>query len=385
MTSGPTVLVTGATGSLGPAVLTELLRGGASVVVLLRSGAEGVERRFDSLVRSVSGHAPATPLEALGFVQGDLSMDDGGLSPQDRSRLAKTVTHVLHLAADTRFTLPLEEARAANLDTTLGVLRLMDSFDRVRALVVASTLYVAGTRTGAVLEDELADTGFVNTYERSKFEAERVLRTRMRDLPIAVVRIATLLGSAGTGEVRKPTAVHHALRLYHSGLVPMVPGDASQTLELLNVEHAAEGLVRLLLDAFLPGTTFHLTAGPDRSFTLGELIEETHRRLAELDPAWARRGIESPAIVPEGAYALFERTVREAGDPALTAVVRGMSTFLPQLTHPKRFDRRNTTTALPDWNPPHVGEYFSRVLSYCLRSLWASHAAAAADRAVTPR
>jgi nucleoside-diphosphate-sugar epimerase len=379
-----TVLVTGATGSIGPAVLAQLLPRAGSVVVLMRPGREGVRARSDWLVRAISGHDPAAPVERLTFVPGDLSQDGAALAPEDHRRLNGEVTDVLHLAADTRFTLPLEQARAANLGTTLGVLRLVEGFGRLRALAVASTLYVAGTRTGEILESELADTEFVNTYERSKFEAERELRARMRDLPIAVFRIATLLGSAGTGEVRKPTAVHHALRLYFQGLVPMVPGDPSQVVELLDVEHAASAVARLLLDAFAPGTTFQVTAGPERGFTLEEMIGQAHRTFAELDPAWARRGIERPAIVSPATYALFERTVHQAADPSMTAVVRGMSTFLPQLTYPKRFDRRNTVAALPDWRPPATRDYFSRVLSFCLRTLWVADAGVS-DRSVARR
>jgi nucleoside-diphosphate-sugar epimerase len=210
----------------------------------------------------------------------------------------------------------------------------------------------------------------VNTYERAKFEAERELRGRMADLPIAVFRIATLLGSARTGEVRKPTAIHQALRLYHSGLVSMVPGDPAQPVEMLDVEHAAVAVARLLTDRFDAGTTYHLTAGPSRRLTLAELIEETHRGLAELDPSWKARDIDPPPLVRPRTYALFERSVEEAADPAMATVVRTMSTFLPQLLYPKRFLRTNTERALPDWDPPPVREYFRRVLAWGLRTRW---------------
>jgi hypothetical protein len=109
--------------------------------------------------------------------------------------------------------------------------------------------------------------------------------------------------------------------------------------------------------------THHVTADPTRCFTLEELVEETHRGFAEIDPEWARRGVEPPAIVPAHTYALFERTVSEAGDRALAAVVGAMGTFVPQLLYPKRFDRTNTTQALPEWDPPHVRDYYQKVLS----------------------
>ena len=379
MSAGSNVLVTGATGSLGPAVLARLLRRGA-VVVLLRPGDSGAERRLDHLVDEVEAEDPDAPVDRIAAVSGDLSVPGSGLAPEDRRGLAREVTHVLHLAADTRFTLPLPAARRANLDTTLELLRLVESFDVLRGFGFASTLYVAGTRTGEIREDDLADTEFVNTYERSKFEAERALRVRMADLPIAVFRVATLLGSARTGEIRKPTAIHQALRLYHRGLVPMIPGDPAQPVEMLDVEHAAEALARLLMDGFAPGTTYHVTSGPSRTFTLTELIEETHRGFQELDPAWKARGIEPPPVVRPRTYALFERSVEEAADPAIATVVRTMSTFLPQLLYPKRFARDNLEGALPDWDPPPVRTYFRRVLAWGLRSQWGRHAEVARSR-----
>jgi nucleoside-diphosphate-sugar epimerase len=379
MSGGSKILVTGATGSLGPAVLPLLLRRG-SVVVLLRAADSGAERRLGLLMDEVEREDPDAPVERLGVVPGDLSLRGSGLAPEDRRRLAREVTHVLHLAADTRFSLPLPTARRANLDTTLELLRLVEGFDGLQAFGFASTLYVAGTRTGEILEEDLADTEFVNTYERSKFEAERALRARMTDLPIAVFRVATLLGSARTGEVRKPTAIHQALRLYHRGLVPMIPGDPAQPVEMLGVEHAAEALARLVTDEFAAGITYHVTAGPVRTLTLEELIEETHRGFEELDPAWKARGIEAPPVVRPRTYALFERSVEEAADPAMAAVVRTMSTFLPQLLYPKRFVRANVEASLPDWDPPHVREYFRRVLAWGLRSQWGRDGESAPSR-----
>lgn len=365
-----TVLVTGATGSLGPWVLGRLLRRADAVIALVRTHGNPPAQRRRALTRAVEEADPEAPLARLAVVPGDLARSDAGLASRDRRRLIAEVTHVLHLAADTRFSLPLSEARAGNLDTTLAMLKLAADLRRLEAMGFASTLYVAGTRSGEILESDLAETTFVNAYEQAKFEAERGLRARMEDLPIAVFRIATLLGSADTGVVPKPTAIHHMLRLYHRGLVPMVPGDPSQTLELLSLEDASEAVARLLLDAFAPGGTFHLTAGPGRTFTLADMVDDTHRLLRELDPEWARRGIEPPALVSPSAYALFERTVLEAGDPTMSGIVGSLATFLPQLLHPKRFDRANVEAALPDWNPFEVRRFYPLVLSYCLRYRW---------------
>jgi len=363
------ILVTGATGSLGPSTTARLLRRD-SVVALVRHGEERAASRFEVFRGDVARADPEAPVDRLGFVAGDLAAPDAGLGGDDRDALAERVTRVLHLAAATRFSLSMEEARAGNLQTTLAALALAETLPRLEAMLVASTLYVAGTRTGTILEEDLVETTFVNTYERAKHEAEREVRARMRDLPLAVARVATILGSSRTGEVRVPTALHQAIRLAHRGLVPMIPGEPSQTIEVLDAEHAGEAMAALLVDAFEPGATYHVTAGPERCFTLAELFEVTLRLFAELDPAWGRRGIEPPALVPPETYALFERTVREAGDPAMTRILRGLSTFLPQLIHPKRFDRSRLVGALPSWDPPATEDYYPLVLASSIESDW---------------
>ena len=363
------VLVTGATGSLGPSLVARLLTR-VAVVVLLRPRAEGAPARFEALRRDLARADPEARTDRLSFVAGDLTAPGAGLAGDDHAALAERVTHVLHLAADTRFALPLGEARAGNLATTIGALALAAELPRLAAMQAASTLYVAGTRIGTILEDELADTSFVNTYEQAKLEAEHEVRGRMADLPLTVTRVATILGSSRTGEVRVPTALHAALRLVHRGLVPMIPGEPSQTVEVLDVEHAAEAMAALLVDVFEPGRTYHVTAGPERCFALGELLDETLRLFADLDPGWARRGIEPPALVRPATYARFERTVREAGDPGMTRILSGLATFLPQLLHPKRFDRSRIEAALPSWDPPPTRDYYPLVLSSSLASRW---------------
>src|SRR5919109_2684814 len=264
MTVPSTVLLTGATGALGPPIVAEILRRRGTVIALVRPSREMPRLDIEP------------ELGQLDVISGDLKRRDGALSVEDRRMLSGRVTHVLHLAAETRFSLDLPEALSGNLHATHVLLRLAQDFDRLQGFGFASTLYVAGTRTGDILEQELEETGFVNTYEQAKFETERALRARMKELPIAVYRMATLLGSRRTGEIRKPTAIHQAFRLHHRGLIPMIPGDPDQRVELLDTEHAAEAISRLLLETFNPGMTYHLTVGPDRAFTLAELIEETH-------------------------------------------------------------------------------------------------------------
>jgi thioester reductase-like protein len=91
---------------------------------------------------------------------------------------------VIHCAATVSFTLGLDESRAINVEGTRHLLDLaglsaarghFDCFTHV------STAYVAGDHRGTFAEHELnIGQDFRNAYERSKFEAESLVRDRGR-------------------------------------------------------------------------------------------------------------------------------------------------------------------------------------------------------------
>src|SRR5262249_61233896 len=69
-----------------------------------------------------------------------------------------------------------------------------------------------GDRKGTFYEDDL-ETGqrFRNAYERTKYEAERMVRAAMRQLPITVVRPSIIVGDSKTGEIDKLDGPYYLL------------------------------------------------------------------------------------------------------------------------------------------------------------------------------
>lgn len=366
---GSTTLLTGATGMLGPDLVGRLLPATERLLVLIRSGDEPAERRFARLRQEMTERGVTS--DGLELVAGDLLQPTWGLSPSGYERLAARVDRILHGAAATRFSLPLEEARQANVETTRRVLEFARACRRLEGLGFISTAFVAGTRTGQIAEDDLEAPGFVNTYEQSKFEAEQILRRAMADLPVAVYRLSTVIGSSRTGRVPKVGAIHRAIRLHHQGLLPMLTGDPDGPVDLIDLEYPAQAVTHLLLEGFEPGTTYHIVAGSERSYTLAALLEETHRLLGELDSIWEQKQVEIPPIVPPAAFERFADGVEETTDPDFVSVLRTLSFFAPQLLHPKTFDTSRRDQALPaDVVPPPIWDYYPDVIRWCLEHGW---------------
>ncbi|MBI4410798.1 MAG: SDR family oxidoreductase, partial [Gemmatimonadetes bacterium] len=205
---GKTALVTGATGLVGREALARLLQDRPSLTVyaLVRS-----RERFAGLAAELGPLAVNVTL-----VRGDVTAPGLGLSRAARSLLRNRVTTVLHLAADTTFSRPLEEARRVNTEGTARVLELAAECVSTPRVLFVSTAFVAGRRTGRVPEAENgAEPGFVNAYEQSKYEAEQLVRAC--GLPWLILRPSMIVCDARTGVVRQFNAVHRALRLYYHG------------------------------------------------------------------------------------------------------------------------------------------------------------------------
>ena len=294
-----------------------------------------------------------------------------GLDPAAYRALAGSTRAILHAAADTRFSLPIDAARRSNVGTTRAVVAFGYDCPDLERFGYISTAYVAGTREGSILEGDLEPTEFVNTYEQSKFEAEEDLRAAMDDLPIAVYRPSTLFGSSETGAVPKMTAVHRAIELAYRGLIPLVPGEPDSRIELVDIEFVTGAVAFLFGESFQPDATYHLTAGPDRSFTLREFIEITYGILGELDPSWSSRGIEEPPIVDGAVFDMLRSMVSTVDDPEAAAVLGALANFVPQLLHPKEFDTTNRDAVLPAGiAPAPIRDYYALAIEYCLATDW---------------
>jgi thioester reductase-like protein len=127
------LLLTGATGFVGMAVLARILeRTDRQVVVLIRAGSQSeADRRLEALMSTLCAH----PNEYAGRVTavcGDLTTPGLGLDGT-RERIAEHVGEIIHCAASVAFNLSLAESRAINVEGTRRVLDGACSISRTTA------------------------------------------------------------------------------------------------------------------------------------------------------------------------------------------------------------------------------------------------------------
>jgi thioester reductase-like protein len=366
LSSVGSLLITGSTGMLGRQVTRQLLAGtDRHLTLLLHRQRAGMTK--ERLLRETFGVRPSSAvLRRVRIVRGDVTKPRLGLSQAEASRLAAGVDGLLHAAGSTRFDLPLPLARQINVDGTRQVVRFAERCPRLARFGLVSTAFVSGRRQGTILESERRHgTGFVNSYEQSKYEAEECVETSA--LPYAIYRLSTLVGDSRTGATTHFTTPHQSLRVMYLGLASLVPGRAHCPVDLIPTDWAAQTLIELFLQRFEKRRVHHLAAGAPASYTLAEVIDDSYRWLATVDPDWGQRGYPKPAIGSQSAFRLLVDSARRAQDTIMMGVLGALQHFTEQFSYPKAFD---TSSLNGSPRPPDIRSYYGRVVAYCLSSRW---------------
>ena len=159
-------------------------------------------------------------------VAGDITCDRLGLAHGRYEALAHETTHIVHAAAEIGVNETASQFGRTNVDGTMNMLLFaLEAHERggVDRFVHVSTAYVAGTRQGTVLEDELVDTTFNSLYEHSKFGAEQLVRECASWLPQTIIRPSQIVGDSTPGFAANFNTVYYPLKLYLKGQLPFAP------------------------------------------------------------------------------------------------------------------------------------------------------------------
>lgn len=360
------ILLTGATGALGPALAAELVRTGAAerIAVLMR-GAE-IEERFEKwrgAVREVLLPQEHGALERLFPVAGDICEEglgiDGGKSGDLRSR----TDVVIHAAADTNFAAPSERQWNVNVGGTERMLQWAGECTRLHRFLLVSSVFVSGSRTGRIDETATVEApDFVTHYQRTKWESERVALAS--GLPVGVARVSLVLGSHATGSVHRTGAVHSLIKWFARGLMPLVPGNVEARGDVIATEMAARCLARAVVAEWGKLPIWHIAAA-ENAPRMTELMDFVYDHF-ERQPAWRKKGIPRPQMVEQSEFDRFIESVESSGHAVAAQALRSVNRFLPELLFPKTYV---TTQAQALWGGPlpqyDWRETMERVIRFC--------------------
>lgn len=344
-TTGGPVLITGATGFVGMELLVRILeQTDRDVIALVRAcDNEAAQGRIDEVLEMLLAPGERPRHGRVRAQAADLTSPGLGLSAMARERLVGSIGAVVHCAASISFTLELEDARQINVDGTREILALAKeacddgTLDR---FVHVSTAYVAGERDGCVSEGD-GDVGqsFRNTYERTKLEAEELVRAS--GVPAAILRPSVIVGDSVTGWTPAFNVIYFPLQAFARGLFPNVPGDADARLDIVPVDTVADALLELLCGPVLEGN-FHVVAG-DTAPTNTELATLAAEAFDADPPVFVELGEDPSAEVRAGA-------------------------LVPYFSVRCWFDAERGRSI--GATPPPLADYFPRLMRYAAEARW---------------
>ncbi|MBU6256968.1 MAG: SDR family oxidoreductase [Burkholderiales bacterium] len=362
------ILLTGATGTIGSALLPRLLADPqATVWALIRARDEAdLQARLGELLRYAGiGGADAARVRPL---RGDITQPDFGLDAATWGRLAATTTHLIHCAASVKLTMTLDEAQASAVQPVRTVLRLARAgaaTGALRKIDLVSTVGVWGREPGVMPERRLPEVRiFHNTYEAAKAEAERVVWAEGEGLPITVHRPSMVVGERGSGRVVHFQVFYHLCEfLSGTRTFGVMPELGHTRLDTVPVDWVAQAISWSSSEPRTAGRIFHLCSGPEQALALPALQ-------ARVRALWGAHGRRLPRLrrvdrrLLERLVPLIGSVVGEKSRRAL----RALPPVLAYLAEDQGFANQESalTFAAAGMPVPPIDSYLDAVLGYYL-------------------
>lgn len=361
------VLLTGATGFLGAYVLADLLDKRRNhvqkVYVHVRANDAGsAQRRLRDALAGRGLWREAWEQEGrVQAVVGDLSKPHLGLNDEDWAHLAKEVDVIVHNGALVHWVYPYSKLRAANVLSTMAVMRLANEGRPKSVAFVSSTsaldteYYIRFSDTSAqgVLESDPLNgsaSDLKSGYGQSKWVAERLLMAAAsRGLAAVIIRPGYVVGDSKTAVTNTDDFLFRLIKgSAQLGLIP----DMNNTINMVPVDHVA----RVTSLAGLAATqwpenrqthaaVFHVTSHPTIRYNefLGALIEYGWNVRPAEYLEW-RTALENHVL----ASAAAGNTGLDADSNALFPLLHFVLDDLPTSTKSPELNDANTTKLLTE-------------------------------------
>lgn len=335
------LLLTGATGFVGMALLARILqRTDRRVVVLVRAASQSeADARVAALMSSVAD-SPGDYRDRVTAVRGDLTAPGLGLGRR-RDWIAEHVSEIIHGAASVSFNISVSRSRSINVEGTRRLLALAhdcaESGNGLRRMTYVSTAYVAGKRHGYAQESELeVGQSFRNAYEQSKHEAELLVHSERERLPLTIVRPSIVVGERDTGWTSSFNVMYGPVRAAAAGALQVMPGRHDGILDIVTVDYVADAILELAASPKAHGGTFQIVAG-EQATTIGELSRLAARRFNR------RR----PRLIPPRAYrSMVHPLMLRRANPDTRRRLRASEVYFPYMSLDLRFDDRRARELL---------------------------------------
>lgn len=293
MSKPATVLVTGASGVVGTALLRRLRD--VDVVCLM--------------------HRSTVTAPHARTVTGDIRVQRFGLGEREHVRLVEQVDAVIHCAAITDFNRTDGTLEATNVVGTQNVVDF--------AAAAGATLYHVSTAFVHTTSD--GERGRTAAgYAASKSQSEELLRSA--GVPHVIFRPSVVIGAADTGEIAAFQGLHHVAAGIFAGVVPLIPFDPGWPIDFLPCDVVADAMACVVENRVTDGE-FWITAG-EQALRLDEGVRICVDLARELGVA-----VDLPRFVPPETFdrliaPVFLEALPERIRQSVTRILEFFTTYL---------------------------------------------------------
>ena len=366
------IFLTGATGFVGANLLVRLLKGDSTteVMALIRANTEQHARqRLEDVLHIVSPDTQNEIWNRIQVITGDITLEHLGMNESLYTELTDKVTHIIHSAANVQFILSLDVARKTNVDGTKHVMAFaLQAYKSgsLKRVAYVSTAFVSGSRSSVIYENNNEKpTGFANTYEQTKYEADCYVQSLMNRLPIMVFRPSIIVGDSQTGRTSCFNAIYPMMKFLYQHNLSVLPGTPGTTVDVVPVDFVCNALCHIF---FQPrektGKVFHLTAG-HQAITLTELANFALRCFRKF---LGEPNSHRVTVIPFILYRISKILLSDQHK----ALSRALEIYAPYLFVRRTFENSNTIASLRGSGifNPRFTEYGETILQYSVELNW---------------
>lgn len=263
-------LITGSTGFLGGATLSNILKEHPACRLLLlvrgENTSQALERVRQNLRKFELTELQLARLNEDNILLGDLAEPDFFL---EDTRL-DAITHVINCAAVASFGKnPL--IWKVNVDGTLKFVDRMSQVASLERYIHVGTAMCCAPEPGSLVEEQLVAAprqDHIVEYTWSKATIERLMKQRYPSLPLVIARPSIVVGHSQLG-CQPSSSIYWVFSMALS--LGKFMCSLEDKIDVVPVDYCAQALTLLLTHPQAEGGIFHISAGDERSVSFAQI------------------------------------------------------------------------------------------------------------------